>query len=445
MITLMYAWLRQIEHWGLIIFFATFSFQTRLVVARWAPMSFGPFLVGDVRPFSEWMSGFIYASDLLLLALLLFWLIRRRLLWWRREDWLLLGLFGLACVSIVNSVNVPVALFRTGKLLEYILLFWYVRDVIKDISWRTMGIAITTGALLQAVIAIVQSLWSRSIGLHILGESPLSLSMPGVAVFIADGTKYLRAYGATPHPNILAVFLYVVSLVLVIIMFYDLYPRIAIRRFIWMTYPIVLWALFLTYARTILGVWCMVMAVMGIWVWYMRTQFSLAQRSRAWRIWIATFVIGISFLASHWIQVQSRIHIDFQEEAVTERLFYNKVAGKATESKPVLGLGMGQFVPHLVVQYPNYPVSIYQPVHNVYLLISSELGVAGVLLFSIFIVELIARFVRQARNGWSLGHSMLLCAVIGILLMGLLDHFLWTLQQGSFVMWIIFAIMASLA
>ena len=60
------------------------------------------------------------------------------------------------------------------------------------------------GSSLQAVIALVQAALQHAVGLGFVGEVPLSQQMPGVSVVYAAGVRWLRPYGLTQHPNILA-------------------------------------------------------------------------------------------------------------------------------------------------------------------------------------------------------------------------------------------------
>lgn len=67
--------------------------------------------------------------------------------------------------------------------------------------------------------------------------------------------------------------------------------------------------------------------------------------------------------------------------SIEERLvgFFFSIETIFTHS--LFGVGVGQFVPELWRTYPDLPVWQYQPVHNLFLLIWSELGVVGLVLF----------------------------------------------------------------
>src|SRR3989344_7585409 len=122
-----------------------------------------------------------------------------------------------------------------------------------------------------------------------------------------------------------------------------------------------------------------------------------------------------------------------EEEAVQLRVFYNEESLKGGIN--LFGIGLGDFPGWLMEQNPNLPRHIYQPVHNVYLLIYSEVGVIGFILFLLFLAGLLYEFIKKTRLR-ELKHYSFLLVVISVLFIGLFDHFLLTIQQGRFVFWL---------
>jgi len=152
---------------------------------------------------------------------------------------LLLAFFSF--LSILWASNQSVALFRSIKLFEFILLYFYIiynvprsprtneqslrveaggtfLEKTKDIQCSTWNIfsgfliIIIISGFIQSIIGFVQFFTNHSIGLFWLRESVLSPEISGVAKIIFDGTSHIRAYGLFPHPNIFGGFL-VVSIV----------------------------------------------------------------------------------------------------------------------------------------------------------------------------------------------------------------------------------------
>src|SRR3989338_9422288 len=93
--------------------------------------------------------------------------------------------------------------------MEFAALYFYIKsNAVRLLANGYWLLAILAGGLFQSLIAIAQFLKQSAIGLRFLGESVIAPDMEGVAVFYNSvGEKVMRAYGTTPHPNILAAYL----------------------------------------------------------------------------------------------------------------------------------------------------------------------------------------------------------------------------------------------
>jgi O-antigen ligase len=342
------------------------------------------------------------------------------------------------------------------KLAEFIGFYFYLRSAFgKVFSFQKALAVIIASGVFQAIIGIAQYLKQGSLGLRLFGESPLSVNATGVAVFIADSVKYLRAYGTTPHPNVLAAWLF-----LAIFAFYywrlysgknpnHTFPHDRGEKYDGikegaelLIYAVLLFGLFFTFSRAIIGLWALGMAV-GVLLLFKGgfRNFLAAAKRRILAAVVVTLITGVLFAVLFWPQVKSRVLISAGEEAVTQRVFYNKIAESVTTANPALGVGIGQFVPQLMTKLKHWPANIYQPVHNIYLLIASETGLIGLVLFLLFLFFLFWKFIRRADFKKPYSFSFLILA-FSFLLMGLFDHFLWTLQQGSLIFWMVLALIS---
>ena len=412
------------------------------------------------RPFNEWTAGFVYGTDILIFLLFVFWIARAlktkssdelkssftetfELKWSNPHLWLI-GFFVVSALSIFNSGIVGLSLYQLLKLAEFISFYFYLRSAFGKIyKFREVLMVIIASGIFQAAIAIAQYLKQGSLGLKLLGESPLSVNATGVAVFIADGVKYLRAYGTTPHPNVLAAWLF-----LAIFAFYNYYlyfypiDKSYFGKFLLICQPVLLVGLFFTFSRTIIGLWALGAAIRVLLLFKKSLHgFWVATRRYVVAIVIITLVTSSLFAAFFWPQVKSRALISTEEEAVTQRVFYNKIASSVATAHPILGVGIGQFVSQLIIKLKHWPANIYQPVHNIYLLIASETGLVGLALFLLFLFFIFYNFIQQARLHKAYQYSFLILAA-SFLVMGFFDHFLWTLQQGSLIFWTILALLS---
>lgn len=391
--------------------------------------------------FIEWTSVYIYGTDILLLVLFGFWVKNRPKITIGPADKFLLGFIVVAALSINNALDARTATFQWLKLFEGVSLYFYVKDyAMRRFDIENSLTAVVLGGVFQALIAIPQFATQGSLGLKYLGESVLAPALSGIAAFLVDGVKVIRAYGTTPHANILAIYLFIGLGALYAL---TLYHK---RSWRWQAFhALMLWAFLLTFSRTIIGLWTITFAIRGILVlWYPRFSSEFwdnpQTRARCLRIFYFALVTIAVFAVIYWPYVANRAVISSADEAVQLRILYNeKVAGDGVSW---FGHGIGNFVPWLMEQGIHLPREHYQPVHNIYLLIYSEIGVLGFALFTVFLVILIYDFWRQTKLR-KLYHISFALVIGSMLIVGLFDHFLWTIQSGRLMFWMSLGLLAT--
>lgn len=397
------------------VFLFSIPLQSRLILHKWT------------LPFNEWTAAFLYGTDILLALVFVFWLARsiknKSRLKLDRIGRLLIVFFAVSALSVLNAKLAGLSFYHLLKLWEFILLYFYVTTGFdKRYNLNTAALTIFGSGIFQSVIAIGQYLKQADLGLKIFGESPLSVDTANVAVVIADGEKYLRAYGTTPHPNVLAAWLLVA-----LAAFYFLYQRRprpttsqVVRQLL--LYSVLLVGFFLTFSRVVIGLWGLAFIIGGL----ARRKEKITKQIAA-----ITAAVILLFTVVFWPQVQSRLQLSLQDEAASRRFQYNQIAGQTIKNSPWLGIGIGQSVANLMAEYKHYPALFYQPAHNIYLLIASETGLIGLGSFGAFLFSV---FRRTRKN------PLLLTAGCLLLTAGLFDHFLWTLQPGSLIFWLVMAL-----
>jgi O-antigen ligase len=141
-----------------------------------------------------------------------------------------------------------------------------------------------------------------------------------------------------------------------------------------------------------------------------------------------------------WPEVLSRVKISADDEAVRLRVYY---AYETIDQRlNWFGSGAGNFTVWLKSKQPNLPEYLYQPVHNIYLLLYSELGILGLITFLSLIGYAFYDFYHSYKFQ-KLFHYSFILVFVSILLIGLFDHFLWTIQQGRFILWLSIALIAT--
>ena len=151
-----------------------------------------------------------------------------------------------------------------------------------------------------------------------------------------------------------------------------------------------------------------------------------------------------------WPEVSSRfLESTISEPAIQERLFFNKVGADTISqnySQLFFGVGIGNFVNHYMQFIPGLAPYLYQPVHNIFILIASEVGVLGYVAFIVFLAALLWKSIKRLLPSITIQDAhdreylvyvfVLLCVMCFVLLIGMYDHYFWTLQQGGLMFWI---------
>lgn len=376
--------LANILRYGLYLLLIILPFQVRYIITP----SENPFAVIS-----------IYGFNILIILLGILWL----WYWYThptiKPQWfsILLGitLIALATFSNYFANNQNLALYTWLQLLSGLWLVVMVATVHLN---NTVVLSIfTINGLIQAVAAIIQFITQQVVANKWLGVASQLPETSGVAVVVTTTGRWLRSYALMPHPNVAAG-----------IMVLSLIALTFLKKSHWLL-PIiatVTFGLFLTFSRSALIVWCLLMLVLMI-----IKKISVSQLLTT----IATLAIS---LAVFWPLVSSRtLNEEYIEQlSLTER---QEQLQNFTELLPRYwpqGVGLGQ-----------YTVQADQPIHNVPLMIIIELGVFGAIIWYCFSFRPIWLLKTRA---FSHPATYLL---LTILLLGLFDHYWWTLPSGLFL------------
>jgi len=406
------------------------------------------------RPqFNEWTNAYFYGTDILIFLILFLWLARKiKEKKWRTINfeavWIEVGIFLFLLVSGVSlllSDNFWLSFYSWAKLLEFGLLFLYVKyNFFKQFNLKAfLGIFIAS-AIFQSAIAIWQFFAQKSLGLKIFAESPIAPDILGVAKIIVGGKKIVRAYGLVPHPNILAAIL-MLAIFGLVYLFIKHYSKLNLRLKIVFGAVLVLLslALFLSFSRAVTVIGLAALFCWLVWIFYKNKEY----KKPVLFVVILLFAIGFLLLAIYWPYVSARYDVVAlgKSQAVSLRVFYNQVAWQLIKGSPFLGIGQGNFVWTFssLALFENW---IYQPVHNIYLLIAAETGILGLFAFLWFLFKIMRSVYLERRDTKDkLAFYCFLGVVFFLLVISFFDHFLWDLQQGQLMLWIMLGIIAGLS
>ena len=405
--------------------------------------------------FNEWNSAFLYWTDLLILGFLLLWFFRQSHFYaiaqkldsqkkniFSNYDWFLVGFLAVSALSIINASNQALGFYQLLKLIEFSLLYFYVKSNLGAVFDLTKSFFVfLASGVFQAILAIFQYFRQSDLGLRFLGETVLNPDLFNVAVFTVEGEKVMRAYGTFPHPNVLALFLFLSLFIFIFLYIYLVnFGKInsVSLKISLIFYGILLFGFFFTFSRIIIAVW--LIGVISRFIIINKKFLVLAKSLAMKNLWISTFAILVILSVLFWPEVLARLQVSTGEEAFSLRSFYNKASFL---DKPFWGVGLGNFANWFKEINPILAQNLYQPVHNIYLLIFSETGILGLAAFLLFLFFLAKNYLSLKFNRPL--HYSLFIIFISLLIFGLFDHFLWTLQQGRIILFLALGFLAAMS
>ncbi|MBX4206109.1 O-antigen ligase family protein, partial [Candidatus Microgenomates bacterium] len=151
------------------------------------------------------------------------------------------------------------------------------------------------------------------------------------------------------------------------------------------------------------------------------------------------FIIAVIFLLSLSLPLVSKYLVQNYkfEESIQKRLELNIVSGALISQKPLLGVGLGNFIPASSQVYRQKGGGLIknvswflQPVHNIFILVLVETGIVGIIIFYLVICKAIL----------NKGLALLLLSIV---FSGMTDHYWLTLQQNQLLLAIVIGIIFS--
>jgi len=284
------------------------------------------------------------------------------------------------------------------------------------------------GGFVQSIIALGQCIKQSSLGLKYLGESWIASGLPGIAKLDISSAKIIRSYGTFAHPNILACFL--------LLALYSAIYLVLKKKDIYLLFlPVIILGLILTFSRSIISLGSLSLIISLVYI-YLKTKKKDILKPAF--VLLASFVVfSLIFLP----YLTERFSIQKEEQAVSLRIFYNQISYGMIKKAPMLGVGLGNFTNKFSELYPELETWQYQPVHNIYLLISSEIGIFGLVSFLGFLFLL---FKEQFKTRIHKPETTIFLSLIAVLLLvGSIDHFFFTINQGMILFWLTLGIFST--
>lgn len=435
--------INKIIEFGFYLFIFLLPWQTRLI---WQEV----FLNGV-----EWEYGrfSLYGTEILLwLILILFGL----WLWRQRPEsgfsffyffqqlkkplvltyWLVVLFVIIAGLSVFWALDSNLAFNRFFILLEAITLFCFV-FIFPHLKIKSIAISWVGAAALQGVFGIWQFFQQLIFANKWFGLANHSPTTAGSIILQTQSERWLRAYGSLPHPNIFGGFL-VLGLIFLIYLALSAKNRQS-RIFVLTSLLLIFPGLFFSFSRS---AWLVLILTLLFFSFFVRQSQNRFYQTQFFKILILMALLFSILLVNLWQPFFTRVIVNQDSEinSLKLRLTYAQQATALIQNNFWSGVGLGNYTLAVYQKInQNWPGWYYQPVHNIYLLVLTELGFFGALIFYLVIFLVIGQFVRLVLKKSIIKPETLvfILALIAILIISLFDHYFWSLYFGQLVFWLI--------
>jgi len=389
-----------------------FLFPTQLALHFWPNFAF----VFGIRV--DYLSPTIYLTDLLFISLFVPWIIKKRIKATsdiKKYKYLLILFFGIIVFNLFFSSVFYVSLIKWLKIIEFVALGYYVKNREDIFSIRNVSITLFYSLIFFSFIGVLQFFRGITLGniLYLLGERSFTIFTPGIALVNLFGDNYLRAYSTFSHPNSFAGFLGA-SL---IFLYFNYLKNINIYKFFGLL--VILSAFVLTFSLSaFVGLsFCLV-----LYFAFKKHLFNI----KGFNLFIILFLL-LSFYFSVFSGSILGSGITLSQ-SFSERVELANIAGKMFSESWITGVGLNNFIIN-EISYTEISSNVWllQPVHNIYLLLVTEMGIAGILILYYFISFYFVRNTKT-KNSWGI------LIIFFVLTTGLFDHYWFTIQQNMLLL-----------
>ncbi|HEY3475666.1 MAG TPA: O-antigen ligase family protein, partial [Anaerolineales bacterium] len=336
----------------------------------------------------------------------------------------------LTLLSLLWSRDWRTSLYVVIHILLVFVLILSLRE--RPDAWKFLLPGLCAALSIQIIAGLV-GFMNQSTAflapLHLIWPGPVDPSVRGaVVVQLPSGESFLRAYGTTPHPNILGGF--ALAFLLGPIAFFLRKNRPNDLALLLLIPGVSLLAL--TFSRS---AWLALIVFSLVLLWK-SNYFKRRRLVLMLAIMALTFVMTL--LPYHELvrarTVEPTSHAE--EFSFLGRAWLNGSAVRMIQEYPLGGVGIGSFIMELArragVGY------VVEPAHNILLMAGAELGIPGLLLVIALGLTFLWRLFKTHNPNAILAGA----ALAGLGVVGMFDHYLWTLAPGRLLLGLVIGLFA---
>jgi hypothetical protein len=341
--------------------------------------------------------------------------------------WLMVWIawLGLAAIwSIMPEVSWYYLLLTIAAIVYYLIV-------------RTVPpIVVASSLVIAGCVQSVMALWQWTVA-YIYPNSWLGLAEhdpldKGQSVIITSAGRILRAYGSLPHPNILAGFLVVSLMALTIWYWLDRRREKPLPTVLFIAGKALMFmGLFVTFSRAgLLALVVSQVVSLGLSLWARR--WKLAQIVRSSILLLVLMVIAGNYMTQGLILTRADTSQRLEVISNTERVVsWDEATHLLGLPQLLIGVGPGAYIWAAASYFPGRAAYDYQPTHMAYLLALVEMGLVGLWVLLVVIINCII-WPKRKTEEWIIAVAW----VSALATMAVFDHWLWSSYVGLVIIWI---------
>lgn len=398
----------------LVIFIIALPWQTRWIINS-----------GNLaNAYWEYGTMSMYAIDIFVFVFAVFLLCSKKHIS-RQTLYLLIAILGLFSINLYKSLSLTLSLFHIVWIIEAIIVALYIKH--SKLSSEQLALSFASSAALAGFVGMWQFISQSAKAFKWLGlatHDPAALGTSVIEAVAPDGVveRWLRAYGPLDHPNMLGGLLALGIIVLFWLMIAKAKNTSTLYRSISLFIMIGLsGGLIASFSRS--GWLALIIGLLTLG-FFLRNKIKDAWQHSWPLLGVGIIMLGL-FVGQYYYLFTPRFSVDTRLEntSITERVSGYKDSLILIPKHPIIGSGLGTYGLALHTINSKQLVWFYQPVHNSFLLLSTELGVAGLLLLLAAVYIYIKSITTSQR---ALAFSLLLALTT----IALFDHWPLSLHAG---------------
>ncbi len=335
------------------------------------------------------------------------------------KQFLISFLFLLICsINYFFASDLQMYFYYLFRILECVAFLFFLQII--KIDFRKIFYFFIVSIIFHGILGIFQFINQNIVANKYLGIAQHLASVGGSSVLENASGRFLRIYGGFTHPNVFAGFITLAIVFLLILFFTNCNCNKYKRLVFFLTLGFLLEILFLTFSRSAVLAFFLCLVLLFI--------FETIRREckKILGVLIFIFIIfSINIFIFKDLVYSRAIGADRLElKSINDRSLLSHQSKIILKNNWILGVGLGNYIPY-VYNNINSDLNVwdYQPVHNVYLLILSELGILGLLCYvSMFIYAFFCK-IKQRKY-------IFILPLVVILIINLFDHYFWTSFSG---------------